>query len=189
MADSSSLEKINSYVCPYQMAFLLDNWIRRLLQSPQKVVGEYINPGDTVIDMGCGPGFFSIDMAKMVGTDGQVVAVDLQEPMLNRVRKKAIKQGVDKQMRFYQCGKDQIGLQLKADFILAYYMVHETPDQNKFFQEVKTLLKNGGRLLVVEPAMHVSKGSFEKMMVLAGEAGFKNLDFPLKKGGRSVLLG
>lgn len=41
------------------------------------------------MDMGCGPGFFTLEMAKLVGTGGRVIAVDLQTQMLARVAKKA----------------------------------------------------------------------------------------------------
>ena len=59
--------------------------------TPRKIVGPYIQEGNTVIDMGCGPGYFTIDMAKMVGPKGRVIAVDIQAKMLARVRKKGPK--------------------------------------------------------------------------------------------------
>ena len=77
------------HVCPHQISFFLDNWIRRLIQNPQKIVGPYIQAGNTVMDMGCGPGYFTIDMAKLVGPKGRVIAIDIQTKMLERVRKKA----------------------------------------------------------------------------------------------------
>jgi len=94
------------------------------------------------------------------------------------------------QVTCHHCMANRIGLDLQADFILAYYMVHETPDPAAFFKETKTLLKEGkGKLLVVEPRMHVTQTAFEAMLTVAREAGFKVLSFPLKKGGHSVLLG
>ena len=78
-------------VCSHDHSFFLDNFIRRLIQNPRKIVGEYIHNGDTVVDLGCGPGYFSIDMAKMVGESGHVIAVDLQPEMLEKVKKKAKK--------------------------------------------------------------------------------------------------
>ncbi len=184
-----SAKEMDLHVCPYQIAFILDNWIRRLLQPPTRVVGEYIRPGNTVIDIGCGPGFFTIDMAKMVGRDGEVIAVDLQEPMLDKVRKKSSKHGVDGRIKYHLCGKDGIGLNKEADFILAYYMVHETPDPARFLREVRQLLKPDGKLLVVEPKMHVGRRSFETMVEKAGEAGLVVLGYPGRKGGRGVLFG
>ncbi len=81
-----------------------------------------------------------------------------------------------------------IGLNRKADFILAFYMVHETPDSKALFMEVKEMLKENGRLLVVEPKIHVSKKKFEAILNDAQSAGLKAIDFPKGKGGRSVLF-
>jgi len=176
-------------VCPHTLAFMLDNWIRLLIQNPAKILKEYIQPGDIVIDMGCGPGFFTIEMARLVGKKGQVIAVDLQPEMLARVARKAARKGVAGQVTCHRCQPDRIGLDLRSDFILAYYMVHETPDAMAFFREARSLLRDKGQLLVVEPRMHVSRRDFDKMLVVAEESGFKGLSIPLKKGGHSVLLG
>lgn len=177
-------------VCSHKHSFILDNFIRRLFQRPGRIVGEYISPGDTVIDLGCGPGFFTIEMAKKVGEQGKVIAVDLQKEMLEKVRCKAEKLGLFSRVQLHQCAQDQIGLanDVKADFILAFYMVHETPDQKAFLAQTKSLLKPDGRLLIVEPRFHVSRGKFSRMQEDAAEAGFTILDMPEKKGGWSLLL-
>jgi len=176
------------HVCPFQIAFILDNWIRRRFQNPGKIIGEYISAGDSVVDVGCGPGFFTIDMAKIVGPTGQVIAVDLQSGMLGRVKKKATQHGVDDQIVTHQCRANTIGLQCAADFILAFYMVHETPDPGRFFEETKAMLKADGKLLVVEPKMHVRQAVFGSMVEDAVRAGLQAVGFPTGKGGRAVLL-
>ncbi len=178
----------SSHVCPHKFAFMLDNWIRRLIQNPGKILNGYINPGDTVMDVGCGPGFFTIDMAKMVGPNGQVIAVDLQPEMLASTLKKAARKGVAGRVIAHRSKADRIGFHQPVDFILAYYMVHEIPDPQAFFEEAKAMFKEGGRLLVVEPKMHVSKEAFEAMLEDGKKAGLKAVDFPLKKGGWSVLF-
>lgn len=188
MEEAIPVETESNHVCPHKFAFMLDNWFRRLVQNPKKIVGEYIESGDTVMDIGCGPGFFSIDMAKMVGADGIAIAADLQEHMLTKVRRKAERHGILERMVFHQCQSNTIGLDRKVDFILAYYMVHETPDPGKFFCEMKDLMKNGAGLLVVEPRMHVSRQAFDTMVKEGEKAGLKPVDFPKGKGGRSVLF-
>lgn len=175
-------------VCPHQIAFTPDNWIRRLFQNSAKLLAEYIREGDTVVDMRCGPWFFSIDMAKMVGEGGNVIAGDLQAGMLNCVKEKALRHGVADRMTYHQCRADGIGLECAADFMLAFYMVHETPDPRSFFEEIETMLKAGGKLLVVEPKMHVSQTSFDAMVEDATNAGLRIVDYPTGKGGRTVLL-
>lgn len=178
-----------NHICPHKFAFMLDNIFRRWLQHPKKIVGEYIRPGDTVIDLGCGPGFFTIDMAKMVGSAGKVIAVDLQKPMLEKVARKARRHGVSEWVTYHTCEELDIGLEAKADFILAFYMIHETPDPHAYLLQVKNLMKANARLLVVEPKMHVSNQAYEQMARQAQEVGLIVLDRPSKKGGRSLLLG
>ena len=176
------------HVCPGQLSFFLDNWIRRRFQNPVKIIGEYIVPGDTVVDVGCGPGFFTIDMARMVGPSGNVIAVDMQQGMLARVKKKALRQGLADRIVLHPCRTDSMGLQCEADFILAFYMVHETPDPARFFEEAKAILKPDGKLLVVEPKLHVRKATFDAMLKQADQSGLAAVDYPKGKGGRAVLL-
>jgi ubiquinone/menaquinone biosynthesis C-methylase UbiE len=180
--------KPNNRVCPHTIAFMLDNPLRRLIQNPARIVGPYIKPGDTVIDLGCGPGFLTIDMAKMVGPTGKVIAVDLQSQMLDHVRRKALKKNVSARMVYHQCGPHRLELSTKADFCLAFYMVHETPEPDAFFKEIRTLLNPSGLFLIVEPRFHVKKGEFEDMVDLAEQNGFQVVDRPKRKGGHCVLL-
>ncbi len=177
-------------VCSHTHAFFLDNFFRKLFQNPKKIVGEYIGDGDTVIDLGCGPGYFTMEMARMVGPSGKVIAVDLQKEMLGKTKEKAAKLSLDGRIIFHNCPQDKIGLNgdIKADFILAYYMVHETPDHLKFLTEVKTLLNGKGKFLLVEPPFHVNKKQFQEITHDVETVGFKILGSPSKKGGHSLLL-
>ena len=176
------------HVCPHTISFFLDNWARKIIQHPKRIAGPYVKQGDTVVDVGCGPGFFSIEMAKMVGPKGKGIAVDLQEKMMAHVKKKAGKHGMLDRMQFHQCEADRFWKIENANTLLAYYMVHETPSSLRFLEEARGMLKQGGQMLVVEPKMHVSKSMFAQMLQDAEHAGLKVVDFPSKKGGRSVLL-
>lgn len=178
-------------VCSHKHAFFLDTYIRRLFQNPQKIVGPYVNPGDTVVDLGCGPGFFSLDMAAMVGGAGQVFSVDLQEEMLSKVAHKSVLRNLTDVICLHRCDQERIGLpgDINADFILAYYMVHETLDYRSFLSQVKELLAPGGRFLIVEPPIHVSAAKFRKITRAALDTGFTIRDRPAGKGGKSLLLG
>lgn len=50
-------------VCSHKLAFAFDNFVRKIFQCPQRVIGPYVELGQTAIDLGCGPGFFTIAMA------------------------------------------------------------------------------------------------------------------------------
>ena len=163
----------SSRICPWWLASALDNPIRRLIHNPEKILGGCIESGQTVLDVGCGSGTFTIAMAKMVGETGKVIAVDVQDEMLQIVRKKAAKERLESRIITHKIKPDRIGISDKVDFALAFYMVHEVPDVEAFLKEIATMLKPNGRLLIVEPKLHVSASLFEKTLEAARLAGFK----------------
>lgn len=170
-------------------SFFLDNFLRRLFQNPSKIVGEYINKGDTVFEIGCGPGFFTIDIAKLVGISGKVIAIDKQQHMLDKNKKKAIKYDVSDRIEFHLSNSKDIGLNKKADFIFLYYTVHAVENIKTFLSQVKDLLKENGEVLIVEPNIHVEKEYFKNMIKIITKIGFKIKEYPQNKGGKAVLLG
>jgi len=118
----------NKRMCPVERAGGLDNRVRRLLQNPQKILGNYVKEGMTVLDLGCGPGFFSVEMNKMVGESGMVIAADLQEGMLQKVKDKIRGTEIEKRIKLHKCEEDKIGVSENVDFILAFYMTSGYPD-------------------------------------------------------------
>jgi ubiquinone/menaquinone biosynthesis C-methylase UbiE len=160
-------------VCPVELANSLDSKIRKWLQSPQKILSPYVKEGMTVLDIGCGPGFFSIELAKMVGRNGKVVSADLQDGMLQKLRNKIRGTELEERIKIVKCEKDEINVSEKIDFGLAFFMVHEVPNKEPFFQELKTILNENGQILIVEPKLfHVSKKDFESTTRQAENVGF-----------------
>ncbi len=175
-------------VCPVERAGSLDNRIRRWFQNPQKILSPYIREGMKVLDFGCGPGFFTIEIARLVGKSGRVIAADLQEGMLDRLRRKIKGTELEERIILHKTEADKIGLSEKVDFILAFYMVHEIPDQERFFKEAVTLLNPDGQMLIVEPPFHVSRSGFERTMEKAKKAGFILVERPKVFLGKTALL-
>ena len=140
------------------------------------------------MDLGCGPGFFTLDLAQLVGPAGQVVAADLQEGMLQKLKDKIRGTELEPRVVFHRCGETAIGWPKPVDFILAFYMVHELPDQDAFFREVGSMLKPGGRILIVEPPFHVSKADFEQMLRNARNAGLHPARPPTIFPNKTALL-
>lgn len=161
----------NSRVCPVERAGHLDNPFRRWIQNPQKILKPYLDEGMTVLDIGCGPGFFSIDMAQMVGKSGRVIASDLQEGMLQKLRDKIHGTKLEERITLHKCEENKIGVSENVDFVLAFYVVHEVPNQKGFFREIGSILKPNGKVLVVEPPFRVSKKAFEETIRKARDAG------------------
>jgi ubiquinone/menaquinone biosynthesis C-methylase UbiE len=165
-------------VCPAGLAGSLDNRIRRWLQNPRKILGPYIKEGMTVLDVGCGPGFFTIELAQMVGKTGRVIAADLQEGMLQKLKDKLHKTELGGRVALHKCEENKLGLSDKVDFVLAFYMVHEIPDQQRFLNEIQSILNPNGKLLVVEPPFHTSKADFDETIRKAQNAGLRVIDRP-----------
>ncbi len=178
----------NHRVCPVERAGSLDSRIRRWLQNPQKILRPYIKEGMTVLDVGCGPGFFSIDMAQMVGKSGRVIASDLQAGMLQKVRDKIKGTELEARITLHKCEENKIGLSEHVDFVLLFYMVHEVPNKEEFFNELGTILKPNGQVLIVEPPFHVSKSAFEQTVRKARNVGFTDVKGPNVLFSKTVIL-
>ena len=165
-------------VCPVELAGGLDNRFRRWLQNPRKILAPCIQPGMVALDLGCGPGFFTLDLARLVGPAGQVIAADLQEGMLQKLKDKIRGTELESRIVLHRCGENAIGWPQPVDFILAFYMVHELPDPDAFFREVGSMLKPGGQILIAEPPFHVSKADFEQLLRRARDAGLHSAQPP-----------
>ena len=142
----------------------------------------------TVLDLGCGPGFFTIDIAQMVGKSGRVIASDLQEGMLQKLRTKIQGTELEERIILHKCEENTIGLSEHVDFILAFYMVHEIPNQEEFFNEIKSLLKPKGQAFIVEPPFHVSKTGFEETLQKARDADLTPVERPKVFLSKAVIL-
>jgi ubiquinone/menaquinone biosynthesis C-methylase UbiE len=186
-ANKSSASKENR-VCPWQAIKWFDNFLRPLIHNPLKLFGLYVKPGMTVLDVGCGRGFASLGLAQLVGEDGLVISADIQPEMLEMVRKRAEKAGLSSRIRFHLSKFDGIGVQETPDFVLAFWMLHETPNIREFLKEIFTILKPGGRFFLAEPKAHVSRDNFEVSIHEAQEVGFKVMEKPYVFLSRAVVL-
>jgi ubiquinone/menaquinone biosynthesis C-methylase UbiE len=176
------------YVCPAEFSGSLDNKLRRRLHDPRKILEPLITKGMTVLDLGCGPGYFTIALADLVGETGRVMAIDLQQGMLERVREKMEKSESGKRITLHKCEADKLGLTEKVDFILAFWMLHEVPDQERLFAELKTLINPDGKIFIVEPKWHVTARSFNNMISITEKIGFKIIATRKVFFSRSVVL-
>ena len=147
-----------SHVCPWWGGYFIDNWLRRLVHHPERILSPYLAPGMTALDFGCGMGMFAIGAARLVGQTGRVVAVDLQQQMLGVLMNRAKKAGVADRIETHRCERDAIGICPPVDFALAFYSAHEVPSLDRLFREIYDCVRPGGRFLLVEPVGHVGKG-------------------------------
>ena len=188
MRDEKANDSVHTHVCSWRHVHWFDNFLRPFINNPRKLFGPHVRPGMRVLDVGCGRGFASLGLARLVGGKGLVVAADVQPEMLAMVEARAKKAGLASLIRVHHCEADGIGLDEQFDFVLAFWMVHETPDSRAFLREVFTLLRPGGRFFIAEPKYHTSQAELERLVEEAEEIGFAVLDRPRVHLSRGVIL-
>jgi len=162
-------------VCPVWVGYILLSPGRKWFENPRKLLSPYITEGMTVLDVGSAMGFFSLPMAKMVGSTGKVICVDVQIKMIKKLEKRARKAGLSDIIETRLCSHHSLGLDDlngKIDFVLAYAVVHEMPDAAHFFAEISDVIKPGGKIFFAEPKGHVSEDDFWATISIAEEKGF-----------------
>lgn len=181
--------EMEKHVCPWWIGYLLVNPIRRWLQNPEKILSNYITEGMTVLDIGPGMGFFTIPAARLVGTGGKVIAVDIQEKMLTALVTRAEKARVADRIVTRVCEPTSIGISEPIDLCLAFNVVHEVPDAGRLFSQIGAILKPKGKLLLAEPKRwHVSAKDFEHTLAQASSAGLTQIGDPKIPRSQSALL-
>ena len=178
----------SKHVCPWWRCFTFDNFLRPLFHDPVKMLKGYVREGDSVLDVGPGMGYFTIPMARMVGETGKVIAADVQQRMLTFLESRAKKAGLAQRIEPHLVSQASLGIHEQIDFALAFWMVHEVPDQGRFLGELKSLLKPRGLFLMVEPAIHVSKEKYQETERRAQAAGLVLKERPKISMSRSTLF-
>jgi ubiquinone/menaquinone biosynthesis C-methylase UbiE len=181
-------DREEKWVCPWQIAPFIDNVLRPFIHNPLKLFRPYVRSGMTVLDVGCGAGFASFGLAELVGEEGLVISADLQPKMLDMVNRRAARIGLSNRIRTHLCAVSHIGVEAEIDFALAFFMLHEVPDDRAFLEEIHAILKIGGLFFLTEPIIHVSRRSFEQAVEKAQSVGFIVLKRPFVRIGRAVLL-
>ena len=179
---------MGGHICPWWFAYTFDNRLRHFFHNPKKMLGSYVSKGMTVLDVGCGMGFFSTGLAKLVGDRGCVIAADIQPKILEAMQKRADKNGLSSIIRLHKSEPNSLGVDTPVDFILAFWMVHEVPNLKLFFHQIRACLKSNGKILIVEPKLHVSSKRFQETAALAQESGLNLCDTPSIKLSRFFIF-
>lgn len=175
------------HTCPWWFGYSFDNPARRLFHDPDAIFDGLVESGQTVVDLGCGLGYFTLALARLVGPTGKVIALDIQPRMIEGARRRAQRQGLAERIDFRVCAPDHLGVTAPVDFVLAFWMLHEVADPERLLAEVRCFLKPAGRLLIVEPKGHVSAAAFAATTQLARSGGWHVSDGPPIRFSRSIL--
>lgn len=186
-----AIQGTGEHVCPWWAGYLLNLPIRKMFESPKKLLGPLVQPGMTVADVGCAMGFFSLPLARMVGPHGRVVCVDLQKKMLDALRRNAKRAGLLERMEIRKSSESSLNMdQMKGqiDLVCAIFVVHEMPNPEAFFKQAYELLKPKGKMLILEPKWHVSAETFDHFCQLAEHTDFKIAPYHLPRKRYAALL-
>lgn len=178
-------------VCPWWMGYTLISPLRKLLQNPKKIIAPFVHDGMTVVEIGPGMGFFTLEIAKKVGSSGKVIAIDIQSKMLEQLEHRAEKAKLRPQIETRLATGDSLGMKDLAeavDFVFAYAVVHELPDDQAFFKEAFGVLKPQATLFIAEPGQHVSVELFNEELQKAQAEGFVTVKLEHDRQGYSALL-
>jgi ubiquinone/menaquinone biosynthesis C-methylase UbiE len=184
-------DDMSGRVCPWWLGYFLASPMRRWMTDPRKLLAPFVREGMTVLEPGPGMGFFTLELARLVGPNGRVIAVDVQEKMLGALKRKARKADLSSRIDARVVPADSMRLSDLAgsvDFTLAYAVLHEMPSWEQFFQQAAAASRNGAQLLLVEPAGHVSNADFAEELRFARQAGLKIADRPSISRSHAAVL-
>jgi len=134
--------------CPVWLRWLveLENPFTRTARSAVIIQHLHLQPGMAVLDAGCGPGRVTIPLARQLGEQGKVVAMDIQAGMIQRAQDRAHTEGL-KNIRFLQAGLGEGKLgRNQFDRALLVSVLGEIPDREAALREIFGALKPGGIL-------------------------------------------
>lgn len=163
------------FPCPVWVHRLIemDNPFTKANQTEEIIKNLDLSSGMHVLDAGCGPGRLSIPMAKSIGAKGFLTAMDLQEGMLDIVRKKAQESNLGN-ILYLQAGIGEGKLQPgQYDRIILVTVLGEIPQQEKAMLELYQSLKEGGILAITESIFDPHFQKKELVLRLALSCGFK----------------
>jgi len=154
----------------------LDNPFTKTNRAGSIVEHLELAQGMTVLDAGCGPGRITLPVAEHVGVQGHVVAMDIQEGMLSRVRDKARQRGAAN-IEFLHAGLGQGKLETGCfDRALLVTVLGEIPERLDAMRELFNALKPSGILSITEVIFDPHFQRRSTVSRLAVEAGFEVKD-------------
>jgi SAM-dependent methyltransferase len=188
----ADLEKRMTHgVCPWWLGYWLICPVRHYWQKPREILAPYVHEGMTVLEPGPGMGYFTLELARLVGYSGRVVAVDVQPKMIDRLKRRAEKTGLLDRVEARVAPAESTGiteLHGSVDFTLAFAVVYEFPEAGRFFAEVAGASKPGASVLLAEPSGHVKAAVFDSELQAAAATGLDLVERPSIRRSRSALL-
>jgi ubiquinone/menaquinone biosynthesis C-methylase UbiE len=125
-----------------------DETERRTWQNPEEILTTIgLKAGHTIVDIGCGEGFFTLPAARIVGPKGLVYAIDSNPQSMARLEKKAAEDGLNNILLTLKEAESSLVCEGCADFIFFGIVLHDFRDPDKVLLNARQMLKPGGCLI------------------------------------------
>lgn len=165
--------------CPVWLSWFLDNRFADSYSGAETIIERAsVSGGMRVLDAGCGPGRLTIPLARRVGPHGEVVALDVQEGMLTRVRDRAAQLGLTN-VRTVRAALEQYSTTREPgdagfDRAVLVTVLGEVPDREAALRGLYSALKPGGILSITELILDPDYVRRPTVGELAGRCGFQS---------------
>ena len=124
-----------------------DEQSRRLWQNPEQILARTVlGPGDTVVDIGCGEGFFALPAARIAGNRGKVIGIDINGEAVSRMLEQARREGLSNVSGIVGSGEETRACEGCADLIFFGIDLHDFSDPRKVLHNARLMIKAGGTL-------------------------------------------
>jgi ubiquinone/menaquinone biosynthesis C-methylase UbiE len=161
-------------VFPAKDAPALLNPLRRVLQDPRAIVADAaIAPGERVLELGPGPGYFTLEAARAAGERGCVIAADLQQGMLSALRTR-LQPPFDGRVRAVAADATRLPLVAGSiDRVFLSAVLGEVPDARAAVREIARVLRPGGTVTFCETLTDPDYMRQSDLRALCADAGLE----------------
>ncbi len=136
---------------PFGEAALLESPLRRLFAGPRRLLAAFnLRPGERVLEIGSGVGYYSPAAARHIGEQGRLICLDIQREMLAEARRRLRAAGFER-AQVVQASAEHLPFAASSfDHVFLVAVLGEIPDRSQALGEVRRVLRPGGRLSVSE---------------------------------------
>jgi ubiquinone/menaquinone biosynthesis C-methylase UbiE len=158
--------------CPYALAWIVDNPLRRRYMD--RVLDRIgIRPGERVLELGPGPGAFTVRAARRAEPGGSLVAVDIQPKMIAALEQRVLQAGLTNVEARVASAYELPMEDESVDRAFLVTVLPEIPDRGRALAELRRVLKPGGVLSITEEFLDPDYPLAQTTIHWAAEAGFE----------------
>jgi SAM-dependent methyltransferase len=172
---------------PFSQAGILQHPLRPLLHPVRSTLEKFrFKPGDTVLELGPGTGYFSVEASRMAGPRGRLLCLDIQPEMIASLRRRLDDRNVT---TAHPMLADALNLPLADNSVDAAYLVTvlgEIPDRPQAVAELRRVLKAGGVLSISESLIDPDYQLEGSVRDLCRASGFEVLDHSRERLGYTM---